>query len=98
MMNYLWGGMLVIGIVYGAITGNMHAVTDGVLTSAKEAVTLSLAMLGIVAFWSGLMEVAVEAGNLELCKIHAIPFRFLANLHCELPEQRLVISRVYSYL
>lgn len=65
MMNYLWGGMLVIGIVYGALTGNMQAITDGVLTSAKEAVTLSLTMLGIVAFWSGLMEVAIEAGIME---------------------------------
>lgn len=65
MMNYLWGGMLVIGIVYGAITGNMQAITDSVLTSAKEAVTLSLTMLGIVAFWSGLLEVAVEAGVME---------------------------------
>lgn len=65
MMNYLWGGMLIIGIVYGAMTGNMQAITDAVLTSAKEAVTLSLTMLGIVAFWSGLMEVAVEAGIME---------------------------------
>ena len=65
MMNYLWGGMLIIGIVYGAITGNMQVITDSVLTSAKEAVTLSITMLGIVAFWSGLMEVAVEAGIME---------------------------------
>ena len=65
MMNYLWGGMLIIGIVYGAFTGNMQVVTDSVLTSAKEAVTLSITMLGIVAFWSGLMEVAVEAGIME---------------------------------
>lgn len=65
MMNYIWGGMLIIGIVYGAITGNMQAITDAVLSSAKEAVTLSLTMLGIVAFWSGLMEVAVEAGIME---------------------------------
>ena len=65
MMNYLWGGMLIIGIVYGAMTGNMQAITDAVLSSAKEAVTLSITMLGIVAFWSGLMEVAVEAGIME---------------------------------
>ncbi len=65
MMNYLWGGMLVVGIVYGALTGNMQEVTDSVLTSTKEAVTLGITMLGIVAFWSGLMEVAVDAGIME---------------------------------
>ena len=61
-MNYLWGGMLIIGIVYGVLTGNTQGVTDAVLESAKEAVTLGISMLGIVAFWTGLMEVAGEAG------------------------------------
>ncbi len=61
-MNYLWGGMLIIGIIYGALSGNMQAVTDAVLSSSKEAVTLGISMLGIVAFWNGLMEVASEAG------------------------------------
>lgn len=65
MMNYIWGGMMIIGIVYGAVTGNMQSITDGMLTSVKEAVTLSIAMLGIVGFWSGLMEISVEAGIME---------------------------------
>ena len=65
MMNYLWGGMLLIGIVYSAIAGTMQEVTDAVLQSAKEAITLSISMLGIVAFWSGLMETAVDAGVME---------------------------------
>ncbi|MDE7477773.1 MAG: nucleoside recognition protein [Lachnospiraceae bacterium] len=62
MMNYIWGGMLIIGIIFSVITGNMQAVTDAVLQSSKEAVTLGISMLGIVAFWTGLMEVAGEAG------------------------------------
>ena len=28
MMNYIWGGMLIIGIIFGVVTGNMQAVTD----------------------------------------------------------------------
>lgn len=74
MMNYLWGGMLVVGIVYGAMTGNMQVITESVLNSAKEAVTLSVAMLGIVSFWSGLMEVAVEAGVMESLMKRLDPF------------------------
>ena len=62
MMNYLWGGMLLIGIVFGVVNGNMQAITDAILSSSKEAITLCFTMLGIVSFWSGLMEVAVDAG------------------------------------
>lgn len=62
MMNYIWGGMLIIGIVYGVITGNVSGLTDAIIESSKEAVSLGIAMAGIVAFWSGIMEVAQEAG------------------------------------
>lgn len=65
MMNYLWGGMLLTGIVYGVLTGNVKAITDAVLASSREAITLCFTMFGIVAFWSGLMEVAVDAGIMK---------------------------------
>ena len=65
MMNYLWGGMLLTGIVYGVLTGNVKVITDAVLASSREAVTLCFTMFGIVAFWSGLMEVAVDAGIMK---------------------------------
>ena len=29
MINYLWGGMLLTGIVYGVLTGNVKDITDG---------------------------------------------------------------------
>lgn len=77
-MNYLWGGMLIIGIVYGVLTGNTQGVTDAVLESAKEAVTLGISMLGIVSFWTGLMEVAGEAGVIAGLTRAIAPFmRFL---------------------
>lgn len=61
-MNYLWGAMILIGTLYGAITGNFQAVTDQALASAKEAVTLCITMTGILAFWCGIMEIAEKAG------------------------------------
>lgn len=77
-MNYLWGGMLIIGIIYGVLTGNTQGITDAVLESAKEAVTLGISMLGIVAFWTGLMEVAGEAGVITGLTRAIAPFmRFL---------------------
>ena len=39
-MNFLWGGMLLIGILYGSLTGNLKEVTEAVISSSKEAVTL----------------------------------------------------------
>lgn len=68
MLNYLWAGMILIGICYGAITGNLAAVGEGALQSAGEAVSICITMLGAVAFWVGLMEIAEKSGLLEAWK------------------------------
>lgn len=65
MMNYLWGGMILIGIVYGAFTGRMQDVTDAALVSAKEAVTLCITMVGVMSLWSGVMQIGSEAGMIQ---------------------------------
>lgn len=65
-MNYLWAGMMLIGVIYGAFTGRIDAVTEAALESAKDAVALCITMLGVMSFWSGLMEIASKAGVIEL--------------------------------
>ena len=62
MLNYIWAGMIMVGIVYAVMTGNLEAVTDAVLDSAGEGISLCITMAGVVAFWMGLMEIAKEAG------------------------------------
>lgn len=65
MLNYIWGGMIIIGIVVAVATGNVEAANDAVLDSAGEAVQLCITMLGVVAVWTGLMEVARESGLIK---------------------------------
>ncbi len=61
-MTYLWGGMLIIGIVFGALNGNLQEVTEAVIASSKEAVTLCISMAGITAMWTGIMKIAENTG------------------------------------
>lgn len=78
MLNYLWAGMLLAGILYGALTGRLEAVTNAALESSKEAVTLCIAMTGVMAFWSGLMEIASKAGIVRMAAAKMRPLiRFL---------------------
>ncbi len=65
MLNDIWAAMILIGILYGAFTGHLEQVTNGALDSAGEAVSLCITMLGVMALWTGLMEVARKAGVLE---------------------------------
>lgn len=61
-MTYLWGGMLIIGIVFGALNGNLQEVTEAVISSSKEAVALCISMAGITAMWTGIMKIAENTG------------------------------------
>lgn len=61
-MNFLWGGMILIGIIYGALNGTMQEVADAALSSSKEAVTLCITMTGVMSLWVGLMKIAEESG------------------------------------
>ena len=65
-MTYLWGGMLIIGIVFGALNGNLQEVTEAVIASSKEAVTLCISMAGITAMWTGIMKIAENTGLVNL--------------------------------
>ena len=78
MLNYIWAAMILIGIVYAVFTGNIEAVTDAMLDSAGEGISLCITMAGVVAFWMGLMEIAKEAGLIEKMTRGILPFlRFL---------------------
>ena len=62
MLNYIWAGMILIGIIVAACTGHMDEVSGGILDSSKEAVSLCILMLGIVGMWTGVMKLAEQTG------------------------------------
>ena len=62
MLNYIWGVMILIGVLYGSFSGNMEAVTNAAFDSSREAVNLCITMMGVMALWMGLMEIAEKSG------------------------------------
>lgn len=78
MLNYLWGFMILIGIIYAALTGRLPEVTDAALDSAREAVTLCITMVGVMSFWVGLMRIAENSGIISGAAKKLNPFlRFM---------------------
>lgn len=65
MLNKLWGFMILIGLSFGIIKGEVEALSNAAIDSAGEAVSLAITMLGIMALWTGLIEVARHSGLLD---------------------------------
>lgn len=62
MLNYIWIGMLISGIVIGCANGRFSEIETALLEGGGNAVTFAIGILGITAFWCGLLEILREAG------------------------------------
>lgn len=101
MLNYLWGFMILIGITYGALQGNMQEITDTALASAKEGVSLCITMFGVVALWCGIMEIAEKSGLISWMARKMRPF--LKFLFPKIPQdhpamQAISINMISNFL
>lgn len=61
-MAWIWTGMVVVSVVYGACTGTIGAVGNAAAEGAAAAVELAVSMAGVMCLWSGVMAVMSECG------------------------------------
>ncbi|MBF7082031.1 spore maturation protein [Desulfallas sp. Bu1-1] len=62
MVNYIWLGMIVVGVLVAAVNGNVELVTKAALEGAQFAVQTSIDLIAIITFWLGIMKLAEAAG------------------------------------
>ncbi len=63
MLNWIWLGLVVLGVLLGAISGQLSEVTAAAFEACKTAVmTLALPLAGIMALWLGIMRLAEKSG------------------------------------
>lgn len=62
MLNGLIVFAALASVLLAGVTGQMQALTDAVVTSARGAVDLAIGLVGLMAFFLGLMRVTEDAG------------------------------------
>lgn len=78
MINFIWLGLILSGIVVAAINGNIEVINEAAFEGAKTGVTISFGLISILAFWLGVMKVAEKAGLLKkLARLMRPLVRFL---------------------
>lgn len=61
-MNYIFYGLILLSIVFGAINGKLDAVVNAILSGAELSVKVAFSLIGIMAFWLGIMKIAQDCG------------------------------------
>ena len=78
MMNYIWAFILLASFTYSAFSGRLGAFGQAMMNSSTEAVTFIISLAGVMAMWSGLMEIAEKTGLINKISKVFTPFtRFL---------------------
>lgn len=78
MMNYLWAGMILLSLLAGVFLGNPEGFSSSVMDGATEATELLISVVGIICFWSGMMEIAKRSGITDyLAKLFSPVMRLL---------------------
>ncbi len=65
MLNGLIVFAALASVFLAALTGQMQALTDAIVSSARGAVELAIGLIGLMAFFLGLMRVIEDAGALR---------------------------------
>lgn len=74
MLNYIWAGMILLGILVAAFTGRIPEITNSTISSSKDAVNVCINMLGIVSMWAGVIKIAEKAGIVDSFSKKMMPF------------------------
>ncbi len=78
MINYIWLFFIVSSVIISLFNNRIDDVFHAILSSCEQAVTISIGLIGIMAFWLGLMKIAEASGLLRvLAKALSPVIRFL---------------------
>ena len=91
-MNYIFYFLIVISIIAGAINGKLPDVVNSILTGAELSVKVAFSLIGIMAFWLGMMKIAEKCGLIQI--IAKIIKPITKRLFNEIPENSPTIGDI----
>ena len=94
MVNIVWGVLILIGIIYGLLSGNINEINNEIIVSGKKGLDMILEMLPILVIWMGLMKIAEDSGLLK--KIANFFYPVLKKLFPSIPKGNKSLGYIAS--
>lgn len=73
-MNYIFFILIALSIVIGIFNNTLNDVTNSMLSACNLAVKISFSLIGIMAFWLGIMRIAEKSGLVKVISKFLKPF------------------------
>lgn len=62
MMKWVFGGMIILSVLFGFASGNIAEVSNAALNECQSAIEFLLVLLGSMCLWGGFMKIAERSG------------------------------------
>ncbi len=66
MINIVWLILIISGFIAAVWTGKINEISEAIFTGATDSVQISIKLMGPMALWLGIMNVAKKAGLTKL--------------------------------
>ena len=65
-MNYIFFALIAISIIVGIFNNTLNEVVNAMLSACNTAVKISFSLIGIMAFWLGIMRIAEKSRLVQI--------------------------------
>lgn len=94
MVNTIWLLLIIIGIIYAFLTGNLDKINTTIMDSTKVSLDMLLRIFPILALWMGFTEIAEKSHLLD--KFSKLISPILGKLFPDIPKNHPAISYIAS--
>ena len=78
MLNFIWPVFIILSFTYAIFSGNIEELNKSIFESTEGVIQLCITLLGTIALWNGIMQIASESSILEkLTKFMSPMVKFL---------------------
>ncbi|MBQ7764046.1 nucleoside recognition protein [bacterium] len=91
-MNYIFFILITVSIIAGMLNGKLEEVISAMFDGCNLAIKIAFSLIGIMAFWLGIMKIAEKAGLINL--ISKIIFPILKPLFKDLDKNSPTLGNI----
>ena len=94
MVTIIWAVLILIGIIFSLLSGNVINLNNTILTSANDGMKMMMDLLPIIVLWTGIMKIAEDSGMLK--KIANFLYPALSKLFPSIPKDNDALGYIAS--
>ena len=94
MVNKIWAFLIIIGLLFSILTGNLDSINSEILSCAKLSLDMIIKILPVMALWLGIMNIASKSGL--LAKFSSLIYPVLSKIFPEIPKNHESFSYISS--